>query len=53
MVGPGKHGYVRIIVKAGRYPKAEAEAIVADANKYLPSGTFNELAFPAPLGLEE
>jgi len=30
--GPARRGYTKALVEAGRYAKAEADAIVADAN---------------------
>jgi hypothetical protein len=45
----GRTGYTRALVHAGRYGKAEAEAIVANANQYARAGTFLEVAIPDPL----
>jgi hypothetical protein len=46
---PGKTGYTRQLIAAGRYGEAEAKEIVARANQYCVAGTFNEVAMPDPL----
>jgi len=47
--GPGGFGHTPSLRLAGRYTEAEAEAIAYKANRYLPAGTFNEVAMPDPL----
>jgi hypothetical protein len=49
---PGKTGYTRSLREAGCYSKAEAEAIVESANKYVGAGDFHEVALPDPLDQE-
>ena len=44
--GPGRIGYTPYLTRAGRYSQAEADQIVADANRY--SLTPNEVAVPDP-----
>jgi hypothetical protein len=53
---PGSAGYTHFMTEAGRYIKAHAELIVADANYvihpssgFLPDRKFNEIAIPDPL----
>jgi hypothetical protein len=53
---PRGGGYTCSLVRAGRYTKAQADAIVSDANKVInsetgryPDRTFNEIAIPDPL----
>jgi hypothetical protein len=47
--GDGGFGYTPSLRLAGRYTEAEAKAIADKANRYLPSGIFNEVAMPDPL----
>jgi hypothetical protein len=49
---PNKMGYTRSLLRAGCYNKAEAEAIVELANKYVAAGSFHEVALPDPLDQE-
>ena len=42
--GPNRIGYELKLVAAGRYTKAEALAIEANANRYLRHGAINEQA---------
>lgn len=47
---PARRGYTRMLEVAGRYEQAEAEEIVAKANKYPPRGmSWSEVAIPDPL----
>lgn len=48
--GPGERGYTTVIEEAGRYTREEAEAIVRNANAYLPAeqDTVNEVMVRAP-----
>lgn len=46
---PGRHGYTRVLVDAGRYTEKEVIDIMNRANRYLPLGEFNELAIPDPV----
>ena len=46
--GPGSHGYTRSLQAAGRYSKADAEAIVENANQCLAADDFHEVAFLDP-----
>jgi hypothetical protein len=46
---PGGMTYVSSLRRAARFTEAEAKAIVAKANRYLPPGVFNEVAMPDPL----
>jgi hypothetical protein len=43
---PGRMGYTPYLAAAGRYTKADADAIVEHANKYSP--TINEVAIREP-----
>ena len=45
---PGRSGYTPSLELAGRYTEAEAVAIEAQANRYLPAGTYHEIAMPDP-----
>jgi hypothetical protein len=47
--GPGRVGYTPSLEHAGRYSQADAVAIEHRANRYLPAGTYNEIAMPDPL----
>lgn len=46
--GPGRVGYYTSLMRAGRYTEAEARAIEAKANRYLPEGRAHEVAMPDP-----
>jgi hypothetical protein len=45
---PGRNGYTRELAQAGRYGKAEADEIVAQANQYCEPGICNEVAMLDP-----
>lgn len=49
--GRDRIGYYANIGRAGRYTKAEADAICADANRHLPDTNPNEVAVKAPEAL--
>jgi hypothetical protein len=51
--GPQRMGYTPRLERAGRYTEAEALAIEARANRYLPAGDYNEMAMPDPRGRRE
>jgi hypothetical protein len=49
---PGAHGYTTSLIKAGRYSKERADAIVENANKWIPAWSepvLHEVAMPDPL----
>lgn len=50
---PGEQGYTRFLTSAGRYTRAEAFRICADANRYCQPPAWKECCFALPPELQE